>query len=267
MARQDVEFFQSFCRQWVNKAVNAHFRDVDNDNPDTLSPNVPRQAIKRMCLHKDTDTMTLTIGKLLMWWIEARGLIDEFIYGIPSTDFEITHTYYPQVQLFFMEERYEAADNERIPVRSRVSFRWRENNFTTANINALALKIERDFARPPFSYGKGRKCWTYWDDEKGYRFTVYVQAEIDAKKLISQVTGLQDADPPDWDNKLREHKDNVNYSLSGTVRVMGETRRKPRKRPVATVKFAYAELFIPGVIKPIVLVDRTGTKAGALNYS
>lgn len=267
MARQDVEFFQSFCRRWVNRAVNTHFRDVEGDEPDTLSPSVPRQAIKRMCLHKDTDTMTLTIGRLLMWWIEARGLIDEFIYGIPSTDFEITHTYYPQVKLHFREDKYEASSNTRRPARSEVSFRWREEDYSTTNVNNLALKIENDFARPPFSYGKGRKCWTYWDDKKGYRFTVYMQTEADAKKLISQVTGLQDSDIPDWDSKLREHLDGVNYSLPGTVRVMGETIRKPKKRPVATVKFAYAELFIPGMVKPIVLVDRTGNKVGALRYA
>ncbi len=267
MASNDTELFQDFCKRWINREVNRHFRDVSETDPDGLSRSVPRQLIKRICLHKDKDTMSLTIGRLLIWWVEARGLFDEFIYGIPSTDFEIKHTYYPQVQLFFMEERYTAADNDRVPVRSRVSFRWRENDYTTSNINALALKIDNDFARPPFRYTKGRKCWTYWDDEKGYRFTVYVQAESDAKSLISQVINLQDTGTPDWDSKLREHLDGVNYALPGTVRVMGETKRKPRKRPIAEVKFAYAELFIPGVVKPIVLVDRTGTKAGALNYS
>ena len=267
MARQDVEFFQSFCRRWVNRAVTEHFRDVSGNDDNSLSPSVPRQAIKRMCLHKDTDTMTLTIGRLLMWWVEARGLLEEFIYGIPSTDFEITHTYYPQVKLHFREDRYEASSNTRRPGRSEVSFRWREADYTTTNINALATKIENDFARPPFSYGKGRTCWTYWDDEKGYRFTVYVQTEADAKNLISQVIGLQDTEAPDWDNRLREHKDNVNYNLPGTIRVMGETKQKPKRRPIATVKFSYAELFIPGLTQPIVLVDRTGTKPGAIKIA
>ncbi|BAZ46373.1 hypothetical protein NIES4102_34040 [Chondrocystis sp. NIES-4102] len=47
---------------------------------------------------------------------------------------------------------------------------------------------------------------------------------------------------------------------------MGKVRRKPRKRPIGRVKFAYAELFIPGVTKPIVLIDRVGAKVGALEY-
>jgi hypothetical protein len=266
MASNDIELFQDFCRRYFNRTINAHFKDVEGTDDDSLSRSVPRSLIKRVCLHKDKDPIILTVGRLLIWWVEARGLFEEFIYGIPSTDFEIKHTYYPQVQLHFQEERYDAADNDRIPVRSRIAFRWRETDYGTASIQALANKIKADFGTLPFAYGKGRDCWTYWDDEKGYQFTVYVQNEAQAKSVISQVINLQDSGTPDWDNKLREHKSNVDYTVPGTVRVMGETRRKPRKRPVATVKFAYAELFIPGVVKPIILIDRTGTKAGALNY-
>ena len=266
MATNDIELFQSFCRRYINREVGKHFRDVDGDSDEALSRAVPRQLIKRICLHKDKDPIVLTVGRLLIWWVEAKGLFDEYIYGIPSTDFEIKHTYYPQVQLHFKEERYNAADNDRIPIRSAISFRWRESDYSEANINVLKNKIKSDFARPAFSFGKGRECWTYWDDQKGYRFTVYVQNEAEAKKIISQVIAIQDTDAPDWDNKLREHKDNVDYATPGTVRVMGETRRKPRKRPVGTVKFAYAELFIPGVTKPIVLLDRTGGKPKALEY-
>jgi hypothetical protein len=267
VASNDIELFQSFCIRYINRAVKEHFRDVEGDDDDSLSRAVPRQLIKRICLHKDKDPITLTIGRLLIWWVEAKGLFDEYIYGIPSTDFEIKYTYYPQVQLHFREDRYDAADNDRIPIRSAISFRWREEDYSQANITSLKNKIKSDFVNPPFSFDRGRECWTYWDDQKGYRFTVYVQSETEAKKIIEQVIGIQDTGTPDWDNKLREHKDNVNYTTPGTVRVMGETRRKPRKRLVGTVKFAYAELFIPGVTKPIVLIDRTGNKNGALEYA
>lgn len=267
MASNDIELFQSFCRKFFNRTVNEHFKDVTNNDPDTLSRSVPRQLIKRICLHKDKDPMILTVGRLLIWWVEARGLLDEFIYGIPSTDFEIKHTYYPQVQLHFKEDRYSAANNERIPIRSAISFRWRENDYSTANIVSLKNKIKADFIFPLFTFDRGKDCWTYWDDQKGYRFTVYVQNKVQAQKIIGQIIGIQDTETPDWDNKLREHKSDVNYAVPGTIRVMGETKRKPKKRPVGTVKFAYAELFIPGVVKPIVLIDRTGTKLGALEFA
>jgi hypothetical protein len=267
MASNDVEIVQSFIRKYINKTIKAHFKDVSGDDESSLSKGAPRSAIKLVCLHKDTDPITLTAIRLLIWWVEARGLLEEFIYGIPSTDFEIKHTYYPQVKLHFRENRYTSADNDRIPIRSEISFRWRSTDYSTANINSLKNKIKADFINPLFSFGRGKDCWTYWDDEKGYRFTVYVQSEAQAKKIIGQAIGIQDSEVPDWDNRLREHKNNVNYTVPGTVTVMGETRRKPKKRPVGTVEFAYAELFIPGVIKPIVLLDHTGTKLGALEFA
>jgi hypothetical protein len=267
MASNDVEIVQSFIRKYINKAIKEHFNDVSGDDEFSLSKAAPRSAIKLVCLHKDTDPITLTAIRLLIWWVEARGLLDEYIYGIPSTDFEIKNTYYPQVQLHFRENRYTATDNDRIPIRSVITFRWRSDNYSTSNINSLKNKIKADFVNPLFTFGKGKDCWTYWDDQKGYRFTVYVQNETEAKKVIGQIIGIQDTEAPDWDNKLREHKSNVNYAVPGTVTVMGETRRKPRKRPVGTVEFAYAELFIPGVVKPIVLIDRTGTKLGALEFA
>lgn len=266
MGKQDVENFQSFCRKYINKAVREHFRDVTGDTDAELSLSSPRSAIKRVCLHKDTDPMTLTLGRMLVWWVEAKGLFDEYIYGIPSTDFEIKHTYYPQVKLHFKENRYQSATNNRKPIRSEVSFRWRSEDFTTQNINALATKIQQDFARPIFSFDKGRQCWTYWDDKKGYRFTVYVQSETDAKKIIEQAIRIQDDVEPDWANHLREHKDNVSYTTTEFVRVMGENIKKPKRRPLGTVKFEYAELFIPGTTKPIILVDVTGYRPQAIRF-
>lgn len=267
MASNDIELFQSFCRKYFNRTVKEHFKDVTNDDPDTLSRSVPRQLIKRICLHKDNDPIILTVGRLLIWWVEAKGLFDEYIYGIPSTDFEITHTYYPQVKLHFREDKYQAANNNRRPARSEVSFRWREDDYSTTNINSLATKIVNDFTKPLFFFSRGKKLFSYVDRTKGYFFNVTTDDESDAKKIIKQVINVQDPGEPDWDGKLKYHEDKINYLLPGTVRVLGETKAKPKKRPTAIVRFAYAELFIPGLTKPIILVDRTGTKAGAIKIA
>ena len=267
MSRQDVETFQSFCRKYVNKAVRKHFGDIDTIGDDSLSLNSPRQTIRAICTHKDTDPMTLTIGRLVFWYFEAKGLLDEYIYGIPSTDFEISNTYYPQVKLHFREDRYQASDNDRRPARGEVSFRWRETDYSTTNINTLANKIVTDFVNPVFYFQRGRELWTYADKSKGDYFQLTVQSETEAKKVIEQVIRVQEERVPDWEQYLRKHEDKKNYATPGTVRVMGETIRKPKKRPVARVEFKYAELFIPGTTKPIVLVDRTGNKHNAIRYA
>ena len=261
MSRQDVEHFQSFCRKWINRTVKEHFKDLPAGTDGSLDTNSPRTVIRDVCLHKDTDPMTLTIGRMLIWWVEARGLLDEYIYGIPSTDFEISNTYYPQVKLHFREDRYQASINSRRPARGEVSFRWREESYTELNIKALANKIYNDFVSPVFFYQKGRVLYTYTDKRLGYQFQVPANSEVDAKKVIEQAIRLQDDVEPDWTENFREHTDNKNYTTPGTIQVMGEIIKKPKKRPIARVEFQYAELFIPGTTKPIILVDRTGTKS------
>lgn len=267
MARQDVEFFQSFVRRYVNRAIREHFRDIDDISEDSLSVDAPRQATKLLLLHKDTDPMMLTVGRLLFWWFETKGLLDDYIYGIPSTDFEISNTYYPQVKLHFREDKYIASNNNRRPARGEVSFRWREEDYTTTNITALVNKIYQDFCVPVFYYQKGRILYTYTDKKLGYQFQVLADTEADAKKIISQAIGIQDTETPDWETNFRKHEDNKNYTTAEYVRVMGENIQKPKRRPIARVEFQYAELFIPGTTKPIVLVDRTGKKHSALKYA
>lgn len=266
MASNDVKLIQSLCRKYVNKQVKNHFADVTGEDDNSLSRGISRQIVKRICLHKDKDNLLLTVVRLLFWWVEAKGLFDEYIYGIPSTDFEIKYTYYPQIKLHFKENRYESSTNSRRPIRSEVSFRWRETTYSEAKVEALANKIVSDFVNPLLKYKRGRQCWTYWDDEKGYRFTVYVDSRDDAEKIIKQTINLQDEGEPDWSKHLREHKSEVDYSRRETVTVLGVTRQKPKRRPIGTVEFQYAELFIPGTSKPITLVDRTSYRPQALRY-
>lgn len=264
MPNQDVELFQSFCRRYINRDVNEHYRDVDGTDEASLNLDVGRQTIKRICLHKDEDPMTLTLGRLLIWYIEARGLFDDIIYGIPSTDFDIKYTYYPQVKLHFRENRLDAARNNRRPARAEVSFRWRSEEFSTSAINPLINEIASRFATPPFTFRKGRSVFTYHDDRLGYRFQINANDENQARRIIEQTIRLQDNIEPDWENNLRESVDNKNFTTQQTVRVLGDNIQSPKRRPIADVNFAYAELFIPGTTRPLTLVDVTGRRPRAL---
>ena len=268
MSINDTELFQSFCRRYFNRVVREHFTDITNDDPDTLDIDAPRQLSKRLCTHKDDDSFMLTLGRLLLWWFEMKGLFDEPFYGIPSTEFQINYTIFPQLKLHFREDKYEAAINNRRPARSEVSVRQREDNYSTTNINTLATKIKNDFATGvPFNYRKGREIWTYIDKIKGYYFKVPADSELDAKKIIEAAYRIQDDVEPDWSEFLKKNTSEKNYSIQEYVLVMGENVKKPKRRPIARVHFAYAELFIPGKTQPIILVDRTGTKAGALKVT
>ncbi|MGF1542872.1 MAG: hypothetical protein ACFCU5_20920 [Pleurocapsa sp.] len=257
----DTQLFQNFCKKYFNRVVREHFKDIGTSDPNSLDINAPRALAKRLCLHKNSDTLILTIGRLLLWWFEMKGLFDEPLYGMPSTEFHINYTIYPQLKLHFKEDKYEASLNRRRPARSEVSVRWREEDFTTSRIKSLANQIALEFGgSSPFSYRKGREVWTYWDNRKGYQFKVAANSESEAKSIIRKMYRLQDSGEPDWNEHLRQSIDKKTYGIQETMTVMGDVVKKPKKRPVATVYFAYAELFIAGMTQPIVLVDRTGTK-------
>jgi len=263
-ASNDVELFQSFCTKYFNKAVKKHFTDVDGVDDESLNKDAPRPLLKRLCLHKDKDPLALTVARLLLWWVEVDGLFDEYIFGMPSEEFEVKHTYYPQLKIHFSEDKLLAARANRRPARSEISIRWRDENYSTAAMTSLANKIKLEFTTPLFSYGKGRLCYTYWDNRKGYRFQVLASSEAEAKSVISKMVKLQDSEVPDWEEHMRESTTKIDYGVQGTVSVLGKSIKKPKKRPVATVKFAWAELFIPGTTKPLILLDVTGTKGLAL---
>jgi hypothetical protein len=260
MASNDIELFQSFCRKFFNRTVIEHFKDVTNDDPDTLSRSVPRQLIKRICLHKDKDPMILTVGRLLIWWVEARGLLDEFIYGIPSANFHETVRFQPQVKLFWRESTKEAAVDNRYPARAAYTIRFKGDVSNRADILALRRKVELIFGgSTPHSFTKGREKYSYRDKEKGYEFIITAQNEVEAKSVINALLDIQ-GDKPLKEELLTRSTSERNWNAIQTVRVNGQAYTKPKQRPVAKVRFTHAELAVHGMAKDITLVSVVPTK-------
>ncbi|MBW4568619.1 MAG: hypothetical protein KME31_11510 [Tolypothrix carrinoi HA7290-LM1] len=53
-------------------------------------------------------------------------------------------------------------------------------------------------------------------------------------------------------------------TIPGNQSILGKTRRKPRERPVAYVRFRWAELKLHGLVNDIILYDLTGYWRNAL---
>ena len=267
MSRPDVETFQSFCRKYVNKALVVHFSDLTENNPDDLSLTSPRQVIKRICTHKDTDTMTLTIGRLIFWYFEVKGLLNEYLYMIPATDFHETQKFKPQIKLLWREDYDDARNNNRLPTKARYTVRWRGDYATKNDIDRIKLKINSIFNRPTVhSFYKGRIKYSYYDQEKGYRLLVTARDETEAKDVINKLLEIQD------DNPLNEeyfgiHTKEANWNETETIRVAGDTHKKPKRRPVGKVKFVKAEFKVHGMTHDILLTDRYGVNLPSTNVT
>lgn len=255
MSRQDAEFFQSFCRKYVNKAVRNHFSDISNVADDDLSLSNPRQTTKKLLLHKDTDPIMLTIGRLLFWWLETKGLLDEYIYGIPASNFHESVRFKPQIKLFWREKTEDARTNNRYPARAEYSIRYRGNYATVNDLKLLTAKLALVFNNPTtHSFWKGREKYSYRDKDKGYEFIITARDETEAKDVINHLLEVQGDNPLNEALLTRSTKDK-NWNAKETVRVGGETFTKPKERPIAEVWFTHAQLSVHGMTKDKTLVS------------
>ena len=125
---------------------------------------------------------------------------------------------------------------------------------------ALANKISAQFAKPtPYKWKKGKELYTYKDEEKSYNLKIFTFNESEAKRVVRDCLQING---DTFKNELLSLHGSTQPSEAYPTRppkkrVMGELIQQPRKRPVGTVAFRYAQLKLQGRIKPVTLVDTT----------
>ncbi|OUC15639.1 MAG: hypothetical protein B0A82_05800 [Alkalinema sp. CACIAM 70d] len=246
-----------------NRQVRDYFSDIVEDNDLTT----PRGSLRHACLMKDEDTSVMT--QLRLWLFEvtaghAKSLQPD-IYGLPVTTFQERYTFAPQVQLYFLEPATQT-ENGYPQVEGEISFRLTEpeyENVTPTEARNLARRIKSVLATPPFVWKKGRILCTYKDEKKGYNFQIYVTSETEARRVIEQVLDIR-THTPEWDY-LTVHESRRNFPIvPPTKTIYGKSRRLPRQRPRADVRFRYAALHLHGVPNAITLVSTGNSRRNAL---
>lgn len=263
----EVEHLQATIRRYVNRQVRDDFQDLGGDNwtPET---GTTRGAMRYALTHKDTDALPVTMSRLFLYYFtygKAQALQTP-VYGIPVDQFQQSFKFHPQVRLFFYEDQSLVEDTYE-PVKADISFRLMnetEETITPANAETLARKINSLFATGQnFTWKKGHETWAYYDIPKGYRLRLLAWNEAEAKKVIEQILDIQ-GHTPDWEILSSTFKKRNFPTIPPTEYIYGKQRRLPRSRPIAFVRFRYAELKIWGVTHAITLVDKTGTRRNAL---
>lgn len=258
MPVNNSELVQSFIRRYINKDVREHFRDIKGSDDGSLSLNVPREAIKLVCLHQDNDPLLLTILRLLIYWVEARGLFNDVIYGIPSSNLHETVIFKPQIALYWKETRESAKKDGRYPTSARYTIRYRGDVSTRAAVDKIRLKINSIFNKPSnHKFWKGRYKFSYKDKILGYEFIITARDKAEAKDVVNKLLEIQ-GDNPLVEKYLTKSESDRNWNERETVRVDGQVHEKPKPRPVAQVKFWKAELKVHGMTRDILLTDDRG---------
>lgn len=253
------EHLQDQIRIEHNKRARKWFNGVDDDDIST-----PRASIKHACIIKDDDTAVMV--QLRLWLFEVFvGHAQNFhppLYTIPSLAFQDHAKFKPQITLHFAED-FDDVDAGENRVTGEISIRLMnetESTLTNAEVTSYANKIKNLFGTSNgFIWRKGKYMFSYTDTEKGYRLQILATTEAEAKRVIEQVLDIQ-SHSPNWDNlnKNEAIQTSSKYPTSPPRKtILGKSRKMPRRRPVASVRFQYALLHLYGLPNPIVLVDRS----------
>ncbi len=265
-----VEQFQDVNKRIWNKLVREYFRDV-TALESNLDLTTPRQALLKACLHKEDDSLMLTIGRMQLFLHGTTYTRDQYpvVAGSLLSEIDSTITYRPKITLFFTEDAEDAEAGYK-PVEMEVS--WRLINETSASITeaqlrSIGTKIKTNFgAGNGRIFKKGRKIVHYLDRDRGYNFLLRARDLAEGKDLIREILTMN-GDTLDT-NILRvsetdSETDAYPYN-PGTQLILGSRKSLPRRRPLVNVRFKYAYATVHGYNKPIYLYSRSSFIPDAL---
>ena len=255
--------FKDVNKRIWNKLIREYFRDVSASD-DNLDLTTPRQSLLKACLHKEDDSLLLTVGRMNLFLYATTYLIDRFpvVAGslLDETDGKIT--YRPKITLFFRENAEDAEAGYK-PVEMEVSFRLVDEttqSITQNKLTTLANKIKTQFGTGQgYLFRKGRKLVHYRQKQKGYDFYVRARELNDGKALIREVLSLN-GDTLDSEILQVSEVDDELAAFPynpGFVNILGKRKNKPRRRPMVNVRFRYAYATIHGYNKPVYLYSRS----------
>lgn len=267
-----AEHLQDTLRRTFKREVREWFREVDLDD---LDINTPRSSLATACEHQDEDSLLMTVARVMLFETVRGRFVDVLAGGLSDGVGETRRRHavlrrdHPQIVLYFLEDLGDVEPGYE-PVQGRISFRLMDHTASTitpAIAQTYAQRIKSKFVTGGgFIWKKGREMASYADWSKGYQFQLLVKTETEARRIIEACLDVQN-DTPDWE--LFNYSTNAEPAtafptIPQTSRIYGETKREPRRRPVADVRFQYAHLLVPGRSSPVTLVDRTGLLSGAL---
>jgi hypothetical protein len=257
-AFSEWEHLQDTLRLSVNQQVQIEFSDVEVDN----DLKAPRSSLKLACLIKDTDTSTMTLIRVILYYVVIKGYGIPEIYSIPISLINDGLRYRPQIHLQFYESARFIRDGIS-PVDSQIKFRlMTEKTETLSQADALnyANKIKTLFGSGAgFTWARGKNMFSYSDGLRGYNFQLLVQTEAEGQRICTRVLEVQNH-TPDW--QLANYKVNLEPSQAYPANppnkiILGKSTRAKHRRPITTLNFKQAFLHVEGLPKPIVLYDKT----------
>lgn len=265
-----VEQFQDVNKRIWNKLVREYFRDV-SASESSLDLTTPRQALLKACLHREDDSLMLTVGRMQLFLHGTTYTRDQYpvVAGSLLSEVDAAITYRPKITLFFVEDAEDAEAGYK-PVEMEVSWRLineRSTTITEAELRSIANKIKANFgAGNGRTFKKGRKIVRYRNREQGYDFLLRARDLGEGKELIREILSMN-GDTVDTNiikvSEVDSEADAFPYN-PGTQVILGKRKSKPRRRPLVNVRFKYAYATVHGYNKPVYLYSKSSFIPDAL---
>ena len=237
---------------------NARVSKWFKDNPDDNIMSGPA-SIKTACKIKDSDSAPIIENRILLFqmYVGNAKAMQAPLYGLPVSKFKSEAVaYQPQILLkFVVDDSEDEPTHEKGILDTEISFRlkWSETEVTQSRISSVATKIHQIFATPVFKWKKGVKIFSYRDIPNGYELRLYCFSDEEGERVTKEVLKIQNhVFNPDYVN-ISNPRGSFPTN-PGTHYVLGETKKKIRRRPIGTVRFHYAQFDWANLQEPILLV-------------
>lgn len=250
---------QGVVREVYNDLVREWFKDLGGpDWEDDTS--TPRSSIRVACTHRPSDSALLTKIRMQLFDL-VRERDNMMIAGLPLDEIQSSRKYKPQIFFYFQEDQRDVEQGFS-PVTGSISCRIMNNdNLSPGEARGLARDIKVALALGGgFVWRKGRSMLTYSESDRGYGLQILCRDKAGGRDVVSKILSIQNH-TPNWERanyKENEAPGEAFPTMPPRELIYGESRRLPRRRPVADVRFQYAVLHLWGLPNPVCLVDRAG---------
>jgi hypothetical protein len=255
-----LDHIKSVLSHVHNFLVNLEFSDVGGIDWEP-SIDTPRDSLRTACTIAEDDTDGLMLLRLWVFYVLVRKARDFHPYqdATPTTNFQLSVEFLPQVKLLFYESRYDSLLRKKPPIEAQISYRLMTSpsDLTEDDVKAIALKIKETFVSSgtPWSFDKGKYKVSYRDKKKGYQFILSVASEAIGKEIITKVLSLN-TELPDWKYLTVSESRKPVSTTPETITIIEKDYDLPVWRPTAKVHFTKAELAVWGMPQDRLLVCR-----------
>jgi len=262
---EPFEHLQKIYIPQHNALVKRYFADLGDD----WKPNISsaRSSLRVACTMVDSDNqLMMSLRHHLLFDLLGYGRKNLFVYYGANESIDPPVEGHPKIIFYFSQDSHTLATVQCRKADAEYSLRLMDLENTSTNLKSKLVEIANEI-KTQFVEGKqgiilikGNLGIIYKDAKNGFSSgrKILASTEADAIDIYRRMCNVIDKNFDETKISVTNPKKaSTSGETTETQIIMGKTRKKKAYRRVATVRFRYAYVLIPGEAQPIFLVDTT----------